>query len=85
MEKTLLGYRRFKSKAGRDCCMMNISTPCTERDNQRGAYGVNVENVFVPDDYYNYLEPGDVGKPITLNYDIVNGRAYLIYMEVKRK
>lgn len=84
MEKTLVGYKRFTSKKGIPLCVAIVSTPFTERDNERGSFGCDSESVFLPTELYDYLTPKDIGKPITLSYNIVGGRAFLTDVQVKR-
>jgi len=76
-EKTLLGYRRFTSKSNKPCCVAVVATNCDEKDNERGSFGQSAEDVFLPSELYSYLQPSDIGKPVTLNYNITNGRAYI--------
>ncbi|MCM1191053.1 MAG: hypothetical protein NC123_04365 [Butyrivibrio sp.] len=83
-EKTLLGYRRFTSKSNKPCCVAVVGTVCDSNDNSRGSFGMSAEDVFLPSEMYSYLEPGDIGKPVTLNYNVSNGRAYINDFYVER-
>lgn len=76
-EKILLGYRRFTSKKNTPCCVATVATKCDAADNQRGSFGMSAEDVFLPQELYSYLEVTDIGKPVTLNYNVISGRAYI--------
>lgn len=75
--KKLVGFKKFKSKNGNDLCVACLVGDFTARDIQNGSFGSNVEQVFLPDTQFNYLTSKDIGKEVELNYDVVNGRAYL--------
>lgn len=77
MEKKLVGFKRFTSKKGNPLCVAVIESPFSEADNQRGSFGCDCETVFLPSEQYSYLTIKDIGKNVKLNWDIVNGRAYL--------
>lgn len=83
-EHNLLGFRRFQSKAGKPCCVAVVGTTYDENDNKRGAFGQSAEEVFLPSEMYNYLQVDDIGKPVTLNYNLVSGRAYINDFYVER-
>lgn len=83
-EKTLLGYRRFTSKSNKPCCVAVVATTCDGNDNNHGSFGQSAEDVFLPSELYDYLNPGDIGRPVTLNYNISNGRAYINDFYVER-
>ncbi len=84
-EKTLLGYRRFTSKKNNTpCCIATIGTKFDAKDNERGSFGMGTEDVFLPQELYSYLEITDIGKPVTLNYNVINGRAYINDFFVER-
>ncbi len=84
MEKTLVGFKRFTSKKGNPLCVAIVQTPFTAKDNERGSYGADVEQVFLPSEQYEYLNPKDIGKPVTLSWNIVGGRAFLTEITVAR-
>ncbi len=84
MERTLVGFKRFKSKKGNPVCLAIIASQFTARDNERGSYGTDMESVFLPQEQYDYLVVDDIGKPVTTQYDIVGGRAYLCELVVDR-
>lgn len=82
MDGTLVGFKRFISKKGSECCVANIVTQYTPAENERGSVGSGVSEVFLPNNQLDMLTPGDVGKKVRLYYSIVAGRAYLDSLEV---
>lgn len=84
-EKTLVGFKRFKSKKGNPLCIAIISREFTAQENERGSFGCDLESVYVPSEQYDYLGIADIGKPVTTQYDIIGGHAYLRHIEVSRK
>lgn len=76
-EKKLLGYRRFTSKKNVPLCIATVGTKCDAKDNERGSFGLTAEDVFLPQELYGYLEITDIGKPVTLNYNVIGGRAFI--------
>lgn len=83
-EKTLVGFKRFKSKKGSPLCVALVARKFTAQENDRGSFGCDMDSVFVPSEQYDYLEVSDIGKPVDLQYDIVSGRAYLRSITVDR-
>ncbi len=81
-EKKVLGYRKFKSKNGKNCIVLGVSSPYSDRDKQSGACGEKVEELFVPEECHAQVVPAIVGKNVSLQYDISGGRAYLTGFEV---
>ena len=80
----LLGYRRFTSKKnGKDYCVAEIETPFSTRETAAGAVGSKTEQVFMPEDQYDFLKPDHVGKEIKLDYELSGGRAYLVNVTIK--
>ena len=79
----LVGFKRFKSKKGNECCVANVVTSFTPAENSRGSYGSDVQSVFLPEDQVDMLTEKDIGKDVELNYNIVAGRAYLGSLVVK--
>lgn len=77
MDGKLLGYKRFKSKAGKECCVAVVVSEYSQRDMERGCVGSGANEIFLPEEQYNYLTAKDIGKPVKLTYEISNGRAYL--------
>lgn len=83
--KTLVGYKRFTSKKGNPLCLAVILNPFDEKSNERGSFGCDCEQVFVPAEQYDYLTVNDIGLPVETRYDVINGRAYLREIIVARK
>ena len=77
---TLVGYSRFKSKKGVDYCVANVVTDYSS--NAAGSVGQKVEQIFMPDALYDYLQPQHVGKEIKFEYEISGNRAYLTGVKV---
>lgn len=83
MEKSLLvGYKRFKGKNGKDYCVANIVTDYSEREVKYDNFGRKVQEIFLPDEFYNYLEVKHIGKSVELGYEINGTRAYLTSFSV---
>lgn len=80
----LLGFKRFKSKQGKEYCVANLSFPYSQRDVSNGCVGERVEECFLPDDYINVLNPSDVGLDINVEKEIVGNRAYVVAFDVLR-
>lgn len=83
--KTLIGFKRFTSKKNIPTCIATVCTKCDASDNERGAFGCSAEDVFLPSEMYSYLEIEDIGREVTLNYNVINGRAYINDFIVHRK
>ena len=73
----LIGFKRFLSKKGSNLCIANVVRDCTTRECERGSVGQTMDEIFVPDHLYDYLQPEHVGKDIDLVYEMSGGRAYL--------
>lgn len=84
MKSMLVGFKRFKSKTGVDCCVMYLVTAPTERERQSGVVGDRVQEVFCPSEQVNLLTANDIGKDVELNYSISNGKAFLTGITVKK-
>lgn len=81
--KTIIGYRKFKSKKGEEFCIVQASEPYSKREEQYGAYGDKVEDVFIPKDYHNLIDEFCIGKKLALTYTIQGGKAYIDSVEIK--
>lgn len=79
----LVGYKKFTSRAGRDCCVASIVRPFSERDKTFGAVGEKAEEIFMPESQVDLLKPSDVGHELILDYDMSDGRAFLYNVTVK--
>lgn len=76
----LVGYSRFKSKKGVDYCVANVVSDYPA--SAAGSVGQKIEQIFMPDDLYDYLQPSHIGKEIKLDYEISGNRAYLTGVKV---
>lgn len=79
----LVGFKRFKSKKGDDFCVANVMTEYPK--SAVGCCGSKVEEIFVPDELYDYLQPEHIGRELKLDYDISGNRAYLTSLKVVGK
>lgn len=79
----IVGFKRFESKKGKNCCMMSVVEPYSKKDNERGYFGSSVQDLFMPDDLYDFLEEKHIGHDVQLDYKINQGRAYLEDVTVK--
>lgn len=83
--KTLVGIKRFQSKKnGKNYCVAVVITPFNESQQANGSIGCSANEEFLPDEFYNYLQPTDIGLPIQFGYDVVGGRAYITNVTVAR-
>lgn len=80
--KTLVGFKRFRSKAGKDMCLAQIVSDATERDVQFGAVGQLVEEVFMPDTHVNFFKVEDIGKPVQFVYEMSGNRAFMVDVKI---
>lgn len=74
----LVGYKKFMSKKGKEYCVAEVVTDATERERQSGLVGQKVEEVFLPEDKIDFLQPSHIGKKIKFDYELSGGRAYLV-------
>ena len=81
-ESVIIGYRKFKSKKGFDCCLISVMSLCCDRDLRYGACGYKVQDVFVPEAQHNLIVPDVVGKPVVIHYEINGGNAYVRSIEI---
>lgn len=81
-KKKVLGFRRFVSKKGTPCLVMNVSFPYADRQIENGACGETVEDLFIPKEYHDKVTPAIIGKYVIFTYDISGGRAFLTGFEV---
>lgn len=73
----VIGYSKFMSKKGTDCCVVRVLFPATDRDNQFGTFGEVVQEIFVPDAQHAEVTEKVIGKSCTVNYNYYNGRGYV--------
>lgn len=79
----LVGYKRFTSKKGTECCVASIVKDMSAREKENGAVGQSVDEIFLPPEQINLLKPTDIGKELLLDYELSAGRAYLVNVSVK--
>lgn len=75
---TLIGFKKFTGKNGKDYCVANVLGDYSARDIERGCVGQKVEEVFLPNEQFNYLNSSDVGKPVKMEFEYSGNRAYLV-------
>ena len=63
---------------------MFLASDLKEQEFLAGGAGKSAEQVFVPENMHGYLKPEHIGKELVLDYDVVNGRAYLLGFQVKK-
>lgn len=67
----ILGYKKFKSKAGADCCIVDIVVSPSARDKKFGYVGERCIEKFIPDEYHSLFNPGVIGKNIEISNDSI--------------
>lgn len=72
----IIGYSKFKSKKGADCCVLRVMVPCGLRDNEYGRYGHTIQEVFVPDEMHSQITEEVILREVTVDYEFYNGKAY---------
>lgn len=84
-EKTLVGYRKFNSKAGKACCIVSLLSSYSEGEAKYGAVGSKCEDVFLPEDCHNLIVPAVIGKTCFLAYgEGFNGKPAVIGIEFQK-
>ena len=78
----LIGYKRG-SFEGRSYEYMWLATDLKEKDIENGGSGMSVEKHYIPNDLIGILKPEDIGKELLLDFEVVNGKAYLLGFVVK--
>lgn len=83
-EKKIIGYRKFTSKAGKECLMCDCVQELSERDKASGAVGQKCCTEFIPESCWNlFVDDKCIGKTLVCHYTISGGRAYLDKVEIK--
>lgn len=87
MEKaklTLVGIRRGESKEKKKpYCMLAISRPYNDKENEKGAYGCEIRTEWAPESQINDFKADDIGKEVELVYDFNSyGRPYVSEIKV---
>lgn len=81
-ECIVIGYRKFKSKNGVNCCIVGFVTAFNDRDLRFGAKGYKYQEQFVPDSYHDLFNADVIGKNIRVNYEINGERAYVKSIDI---
>ncbi len=81
----LVGIASFMSKKGNECHTITILQDCSARDNENGRYGCKAETIFLDDSLFEKVRPSDCGKEVRLDYEVSNGRAYVVGLAVAGK
>lgn len=66
---TILGFSKFKSKKGFDCCVMQLSRDFSSRELLAGSVGQKVEEVFLNDDIIDIFDVNNIGKSCDVFYN----------------
>lgn len=85
MKKKLIGFKRFTSKKGNPLCVAIVATPFDKEQNARGSFGCDAQSLFMPSEQYDYLSSDDIGKEVSISYDIMGDRAFLRELTVVGK
>ncbi len=78
----LKGYINGKSKKGTDYTMIYVEKDFSSVEKANGAVGTKVSTEFMPASQVGKLTQKDIGKELSLEYDVNGGRAYLISVSV---
>ena len=82
----LVGYKKFVSKKnGKMYCVASVVQDLSQREIENGVVGQKVDEVWLPEEKFDYLKPTDIGKELVLDYELSGGRAYLVNVSVKDK
>lgn len=77
--KVLLGIKRFKSKKGVDFVVLQISKPFNVYEVNNGSEGRAVEEVWINEpDLQAKVSDLKLDKPISIDYDVNNGRPIVV-------
>lgn len=72
MSSLFLGFRKFVSSKGNNCCIVNLLDDYTQFDIQHGASGQKVNEVFLPKSCHSLILPSCIGKYCELEYGVGN-------------
>lgn len=82
----LVGFKRFVAKKnGKEYCVANVISEYSGREKANGCIGEKVEEIFLPEELTNLLQPGHVGKDVKMEYELSGNRAYLVNLEIVNK
>lgn len=81
---TLVGIKRFVSKKGNNVCLLSVSRPYTPEENDKGSFGAQISEEFVPQDQINDFGADDIGKIVEFEYGFnYYGRPEITRISVK--
>lgn len=84
-KKRLVGYHSFTSKAGEKFMVVDVIGKVTSREAASGYVGTEkVESIFVPENCWSKLTEQIIGKNLICNFEVSNGRAYLVDFDVEK-
>ena len=84
-KKKLIGYHSFTSKTGENFMVIDVIGKVTSREKESGYVGSEkVESIFVPKNCFEKLNEQLIGKNLICNFEVSNGRAYLVDFEVEK-
>lgn len=83
MKNTIIGYRKFNSKAGKSCCIVIIVREGTENDIKHGLVGMVSDEIFIPESCHSLIDESVLDKELITHYNVVGGRPYLENIEIK--
>lgn len=82
----LVGYKRFQGKKdNKTYCVAEVVSNFSNRELDNGCVGQKVEEIFLPPEKVDFLNPSHLGKEIKFEYELSGGRAYLVDFEVITK
>lgn len=70
MKLEIVGYKRFKSKQGKDFCVANVVSDYSPSEVSKGCVGMKVQEIFIPDEQYGYLNNEHIGRELKLTYGL---------------
>ena len=70
MRLELVGYKRFTSKQGKDYCVANVVSDYSLAETNKGCVGMKVQEIFIPDEQYGYLNNEHIGHELKLTYGL---------------
>lgn len=82
MVATFVGFKKFKSKAGNDCCIANITVPFTPDEEEKGGKGINVQSFFMPEEQRGKCVPENLGKDVEIRGLWVKGAFAITQFEI---
>lgn len=73
----LIGYKKFKSKAGSPICFAFVQEPAGDFDIKYGYVGDKVSENFIPESLHKDFTPDKIGMDIDFGFHVSAGRAYI--------